>query len=125
MSYNRVGLGSVRGTGTSGYIQSNRAAERTEGVYERKQTKQAAGAEADKLILSATQGGKPHDPSILAHEQARKIESALFDLQDKLEDEGLDEAQIQQQIAAERQRLTTKYSSSNRPVPTNQLEVDY
>lgn len=128
MSYNRVGLGSVRGTGTSGYIQSNKAAQRTEGVYERREAERAAASQADALISAATganeKSKRAADPSIVAHEQARRVESALFDLRDELEDQGMPEQEIEAKITQERKRLTQIYSATNRPV-TNSIEVDY
>lgn len=72
-----VGLATPRGTGTSGYVQRNLSHLRPR----------------DTIAPFPSDDGKRHqqrqpDKAILAHDRAREIEVKVFDLQDKLEEEG-------------------------------------
>ena len=72
-----VGLSTPRGSGTSGYVQRN--------LSHLKPRDNFAPYPRD-----AEQRHRPRQPDakILAHDRAREIEVKVFDLRDRLEDEG-------------------------------------
>ncbi|ELR08746.1 RNA-splicing factor [Pseudogymnoascus destructans] len=89
-----VGLTTPRGSGTSGYVQRNLAH-----LKPREQFKPYP-----------TDGDLKHrqrqpDKEILEHDRKRDVEVKVFELQDKLEDEGVDEEEIEKQTEALRQKL--------------------
>ncbi|KFX86959.1 hypothetical protein O988_05040 [Pseudogymnoascus sp. VKM F-3808] len=89
-----VGLTTPRGSGTSGYVQRNLAH-----LKPREQFKPYP-----------TDGDLKHrqrqpDKEILEHDRKRDVEVKVFELQDKLEDEGVDEDEIEKQTEALRQKL--------------------
>ncbi|KIV98940.1 uncharacterized protein PV09_09326 [Verruconis gallopava] len=89
-----VGLSTPRGSGTSGYVQRNLS-----------NLKPRDQADPYNLDDRKHRQRKP-DPEILEHERRRKIEVEVFELRDKLEEEGeLDEDEIDDRCNALRQRL--------------------
>lgn len=81
MSYNGIGLGTTRGSGTNGYVQTNkfhRAASR----LQRDEWRDL------KDIHGKGPVHKPPDEAILAHNSKREIEVKLLQLEDDLEEKG-------------------------------------
>ena len=73
-----VGLSTPRGSGTSGYVQRNLSLLKPKDKI----------APYPKDFDSIKQHRRKADEKILAHNKAREIEVEIFDLRDKLEDEG-------------------------------------
>lgn len=73
-----VGLTTPRGSGTSGYVQRNLSNLRP------RDNAQPYPREVEDLRLRQRQP----DKGILEHERKREIEVKVFELRDKLEDEG-------------------------------------
>ena len=73
-----VGLSTPRGTGTSGYIQRNLSNLRPKETF----VPYSSDQDSNKHVQR-----KP-DQQILEHDRLREIEVKVFDLRDKLEDEG-------------------------------------
>ncbi|KAL8827301.1 MAG: hypothetical protein Q9191_003269 [Dirinaria sp. TL-2023a] len=90
-----VGLSTPRGSGTSGYVQRN--------LSHLKPRDNFAPYPKDHDLLKPRQR-KP-DKDILNHDRLREIEVEVFDLRDKLEDEGVDEEEIEMQTEALRKKL--------------------
>ncbi|MCJ1376293.1 RNA-splicing factor [Loxospora ochrophaea] len=92
-----VGLSTPRGSGTSGYVQRNLSHLKP----------RDAVAPYPKDFDSIRHRQRQPDKEILAHDKAREIEIKVFDLRDRLEDEGVDEEEIEVQTEALRKKLTT------------------
>ncbi|KAM3423960.1 hypothetical protein BST61_g1353 [Cercospora zeina] len=90
-----VGLSTPRGSGTSGYVQRNSANLRPRDDVKPYLT------EVDSIKHRQRQP----DKGILEHEKKREIEVKVFELRDKLEEEGVDEDEIDDQCDALRKRL--------------------
>lgn len=88
-----VGLVTPRGSGTSGYVQRN--------LSHLRPRDQTAPYNIDDRKYRARHA----DPEILEHERKRKIEVVVFELRDKLEEEGVDEDDIDDQCDALRRKL--------------------
>lgn len=73
-----VGLSTPRGSGTSGYVQSNKAHLKTHN-----QRSEPYPKDFDALKHKQRQP----DKEILEHDRKREIEVKVFELRDKLEDE--------------------------------------
>jgi hypothetical protein len=73
-----VGLSTPRGSGTSGYVQRNLSHLRPRDVV----------APYPKEFDTIKHRQRQPDKDILAHDRAREVEVKVFDLRDKLEDEG-------------------------------------
>lgn len=97
-----VGLTTPRGSGTSGYVQRN--------LSHLKPRDNFAPYPKDYDSLKHRQR-KP-DKEILDHDRLREVEVKVFDLRDRLEDEGVDEEQIETQTSALRAKLTSASSST-------------
>ncbi len=115
-----VGLSTPRGSGTSGYVQRN--------LSQLKHKDNIAPYPKD--FDSIKEHRRKADQKILAHNKARELEVQVFDLRDKLEDEGyqsipcslegflltmfprIDEEEIETQVEALRKKLTTASSAS-------------
>jgi cwf21 domain len=91
-----VGLSTPRGSGTSGYVQRN--------LSHLKPRDQARSAPYSLDAISKHKQRQP-DAEILEHERKRKIEVQLFELRDRLEDEGVDEDEIDDQVDGLRKKL--------------------
>ena len=73
-----VGLSTPRGSGTSGYVQRNLSHLKPRETFK----------PYDKDLEAMKHRQRQPDKEILAHDRAREIEVKVFDLRDKLEDEG-------------------------------------
>ncbi|KAL9089792.1 MAG: hypothetical protein Q9165_005586 [Trypethelium subeluteriae] len=90
-----VGLSTPRGSGTSGYVQKNYA--------HLKPRDTASPYPKDFSTLRHKQ--RQPDAEILEHDRRRAIEVQVFELRDRLEDEGVDEDEIEMQTGALRTKL--------------------
>ncbi|EPE06068.1 pre-mrna-splicing factor cwc21 [Ophiostoma piceae UAMH 11346] len=101
-----VGLSTPRGSGTSGYVQRNRAFIRPrDNAYAMPSNPREALAAQQKQHLN----GRPREPDqgILEHDRKRAIEVRVFALRDELEDKAeLDEDAIDEKCDALRKALT-------------------
>jgi serine/arginine repetitive matrix protein 2 len=114
MSYNGIGLSSVRGSGTSGHIQRNLAEEKFKSTL-RKQ-------ESAVYSTSQNQRNRQNKPNVelLEHERKRALELKLVELRIQLEDDGISQEEIENRVEAERKRLsessrTSENKQSNEP----------
>lgn len=80
--YNGIGLDSVRGSGTNGYVQRNFSF-----VKKKQQQADAYRTEEDIARLDQQLNKKPND-DILEHERKRQVESKCLELEMELEDRG-------------------------------------
>jgi hypothetical protein len=90
-----VGLTTPRGSGTSGYVQKNRSLLRPRDKVQ----------PYPKDWESAKHRPRQPDAEILEHEAKRDIEVKVLELRDKLEDEGVDEDEIDDQCEGLRRKL--------------------
>jgi hypothetical protein len=86
-----VGLTTPRGSGTSGYVQRN--------LSHLKPRDNGAGAPYNKDFDLLQHRQRQPDNEILEHDRKRKIEVKVFELRDKLEDEGYATPHKSQRIA--------------------------
>ena len=98
-----VGLTTPRGSGTSGYVQRN--------LSHLKPRDNFAPYPQDYDSLQKHKQRKP-DKNILDHDRLRNIEVKVFELRDKLEDEGVDEEEIETQTEALRKKLSEPSSTA-------------
>lgn len=75
-----VGLTTPRGSGTSGYVQRNLAFMKPRDV----------GAPYPKDLDSLRHKQRQPDKGLLEHDRKREVEVQVFELRDRLEDEGYD-----------------------------------
>lgn len=99
-----VGLTTPRGSGTSGYVQRN--------LSLLKPRDQAAPYTKDYDQIKQHRHRQP-DKDILEHDRKREIEVKVFELRDRLEDEGVDEDEIDDQCDAFRKKLQKEADTSN------------
>ncbi|ESZ97199.1 pre-mRNA-splicing factor CWC21 [Sclerotinia borealis F-4128] len=100
-----VGLTTPRGSGTSGYVQRNLAH-----IRPRDQIKPYP-TDIDSLRHRQRQP----DKEILEHDRKREVEVKVFELRDKLEEEGVDEEEIEIQEGALRKKLLKEMERGNGP----------
>jgi serine/arginine repetitive matrix protein 2 len=98
--YNGVGVSTSRGTGTNGYVQKSLSHIRSR----REDLKNW------KVMQSETSQSTFHGPdsSLLEHNLKRRAELLLLPLRDKLEADGIDEAEIDYRLSEERTRLKSE-----------------
>ncbi|KAK1828414.1 Pre-mRNA-splicing factor CWC21 [Podospora conica] len=108
-----VGLSTPRGSGTSGYVQRNLAFQRP---------RDAASPYTRRPDDIAHQSHRPRAPDqgLLEHDRKREVEVKVFELRDKLEEEGLDEEEIDARCAVLRKQLT---SAPGGPGPKRNLKM--
>lgn len=103
--YNGIGLQTPRGSGTNGYIQTNK-------FFVKPKTGRVAettrGFEGDQGTAGVTR--KPNK-DILEHDRKRQIELKLVVLEDKLTDQGYSEAEIAEKLAEARKTLEAASAS--------------
>ncbi|RLN92682.1 hypothetical protein BBJ28_00021944 [Nothophytophthora sp. Chile5] len=112
--YNGIGLRTVRGSGTNGYVQRNLSyvnASRTRQTLARNQ--RGGGGSGD---FNGRGGGKnrpPPNPEILLHEQKRQVELRLLEMSVEMEDRGCDADEIQDKVKRERERLLARLTEGS------------
>ena len=89
-----VGLTTPRGSGTSGYVQRNLSA-----------LKPRSRAQPYSELEHLKHKQRQPDREILEHDRLREIEVKVLELRDRLEDEGVDEDEIDDQANALRKKL--------------------
>ncbi|KXJ97714.1 cwf21 domain-domain-containing protein [Microdochium bolleyi] len=109
MSYDNVGLSTPRGSGTSGYVQRSLA-------HMKPRDRAAPYPPPRDNLDSFHHRQRQPDKAILEHDRKREVEVKVFELRDKLEDDGVDEDEIDRQCDALRKELLDKM---NRPQPSN------
>lgn len=104
-----VGLTTPRGSGTSGYVQRNLShLKPRQHPYAKSNLSTSKSSYDDDSRYRQRQP----DAEILDHERKRAIELQVFELRDKLEEEGkVDEDEIDEQCEALRRKLTTPLPS--------------
>ncbi|KAK4169283.1 putative pre-mrna-splicing factor cwc21 protein [Cladorrhinum sp. PSN259] len=104
-----VGLSTPRGSGTSGYVQRNLA-------HMRPRDKAAPYAPRDSSSLSQSHHiQRQPDKGLLEHDRKREIEVKVFELRDKLEEEGeLQEEEIDEQCDILRKKLLAEQQENDR-----------
>ncbi|CAF9911589.1 MAG: RNA-splicing factor [Heterodermia speciosa] len=107
-----VGLSTPRGSGTSGYVQRN--------LSNLKPRDNFAPYPKDFDLRQHRQ--RQPDKDILNHDRLREIEVKVFDLRDKLEDEGVDEEEIEMQTEALRKKLTAGSAEGGKNAGRSQLK---
>ncbi|TXT08881.1 hypothetical protein VHUM_03009 [Vanrija humicola] len=106
MSYNNVGLSTARGSGTNGYIVRNTGSVK---VRDGPPAGGFAGYQRYEDYLNDIAKPMVHrapDAGILEHERKRQVEIKCLELRDELEDKGVDEDEIEDAVAALREKLS-------------------
>lgn len=94
-----VGLSTPRGSGTSGYVQRNLSLLKTRD--------QSYGQPYPDPKKDIPRQHKP-DQEILDHDRKREVEVKVFDLRDRLEEEGVDEDEIDERCEELRAKLLSE-----------------
>ncbi|KAK9449363.1 uncharacterized protein V1518DRAFT_415780 [Limtongia smithiae] len=105
MSYNGIGLSTARGSGTNGYISSNKA-----NLRPRNRADDVAGRRGDGDDFrdgDIRRDARRREPAkeIQEHENAREVEIKCMELRVKLEDEGVADDDIDKQVDELRTKL--------------------
>ncbi|KAJ6599317.1 cwf21 domain-containing protein, partial [Mycena vulgaris] len=103
--YNGIGLTTPRGSGTNGYVIRNLSSLRS---HEPAQDRASAWD-------AAPPKHREPDEGILEHERKRKVEVKCLELQLQLEDEGIDEEKIEEQVSALREKLLQNLATMGPP----------
>merc|ERR1712141_112594 len=101
--YNGIGLDTVRGSGTNGYVQRNMAFI--------KQHKDKLDAQLNK---------KPNQ-EILDHERKRKVELKCIEMQELMEEQQYSKEEIERKVNTFRKMLTQKESVTEQAVDVDEF----
>jgi serine/arginine repetitive matrix protein 2 len=111
--YNGIGLETVRGSGTNGYVQRNLSALR------RHKDTVDYKSENELQKLDAQMNRGPNQ-EILDHERKRKVELKCMEMQELMEEQGYGADEIDKKVSVFRQMLMEKSQSSD----TTTIETD-
>ncbi|KAK6362008.1 RNA-splicing factor [Orbilia blumenaviensis] len=98
-----VGLSTPRGSGTSGYVQRNLSH-----IRPRDPNSTSSPRDYDKFEKHRQ---RQPDREILEHDRKRNVEVKCLELRDKLEDDGMEEDEIEEQVTALRNKLMGQLDS--------------
>lgn len=104
--YNNIGLKTVRGSGTNGYIQTNLAALPANWKRFRGRRRGFDSEEPDKK-------NKLYKPSqdLIDHNKKRAVEVKVFEYREKLEDQDFEEENIEEKVTAYRKYMLDKMAA--------------
>ncbi|XP_054788670.1 uncharacterized protein LOC129294376 [Prosopis cineraria] len=119
--YNGIGLQTPRGSGTNGYIQSNKFFVKPKISKVAENTR---GYEADQGTAGVTR--KPNK-EILEHDRKRQIQLKLVILEDKLIDQGYTDTEIAEKLDEARKKLEAEADTqeSDGPIPVSIAEKKF
>jgi len=103
--YNNIGLLTPRGSGTSGYVSTNKFNLKRTPVQQQQQP-----PNYDSLNAEGPQQKKAN-MEIVEHNRKREIEAKIFELQDTLEEKGYTPAEIEQEVAELRSQMEAETKS--------------
>ncbi|KAK3357631.1 cwf21 domain-containing protein [Lasiosphaeria hispida] len=109
-----VGLSTPRGSGTSGYVQRNLAQMRPRDM---------GAPYAPRDVENLHHKPRVPDQGLLEHDRKREVEVKVFELRDKLEDEGVDEDEIEDQCSALRAKLLAEMNKKGGVGPQRNLKM--
>ncbi|CAL1357558.1 unnamed protein product [Linum trigynum] len=116
--YNGIGLQTARGSGTNGYIQTNR-------FFVRPRTDKVAHASRGFDEDQGTAGiSKKPNKDILEHDRKRQIQLKLVVLEDKLIEQGYTDAEIAEKMEEARKTLEAASASEGSGGPTSLISGD-
>ena len=95
--YNGIGLASVRGSGTSGYVQAN--------AFNLRGSRQQARERHDLKDLHDAPTARKANKDILEHNRKRAVEMKLLELREKLEEQGCTEGEVEAELGKQRAKL--------------------
>jgi len=99
--YNGIGLQTVRGSGTNGYVQRNLAFV--------KKHKERVDYKTDDELAKLDQGlNKQPNKEILDHERKRKVELKCMEMQELMEEQGYTDSEVQDKVNMFRKMLMAK-----------------
>ena len=125
MSYNGIGLQTTRGSGTNGYVQTNKF-HRSASRLERKEWKDLKEIHGE----GGRGGAKKPCEDILEHNRKREIERKLVELEDDLEERGIAREEIDEMLKDARRKQNEvrgeriKVERSNERVNSERAEVE-
>lgn len=100
--YNGIGLATVRGSATSGYVQKNLSHVRPE--FFRNKIDANTGKHGHEDRPDAV--NRRANPDILEHNKKHAIEAKVFELQEQMEEHGYSESEIAEKVAQLREKLS-------------------
>lgn len=122
MSYNGIGLSTVRGSGTNGYVQRNLSAVR--------RIREKVGMLSEDQANADSSFEKKPNLELLEHDRKRRVELKCMELQDLMEEQGYDEEEITKKVNSYRQMLSEsqdslpgKEDASGRPIITETHQI--
>ena len=110
MSYNGIGMQTTRGSGTNGYVQTNkfhRSASRLQRTEWR---------DLKDIHGGGPKSNKPNE-EILAHQRKREIEVKLATLEDELEEKGAGAEEIAERLKEARAKFERDAQRKSGPGP--------
>ena len=98
--YNGIGLTTARGSGTNGYVQTNK-------FFVKAKVGRVAGGTGKGFETDQGTAGVTRKPNkeILEHDRKRQIELKLVVLEDKLLDQGYTDAEVAERLVEARRTL--------------------
>eukprot|EP00960_Hanusia_phi_P019359 571640-Hanusia_phi.AAC.4 len=106
--YNGVGLSTVRGSATNGYVQRNLA-------HVQGKTRVDYQKELEKGMAKPSLASKEPSWEILEHQRKRQTEVKIMEFRIALEDKGVSEEVIEERVAEVRRKLESEVSCMNSP----------
>lgn len=128
MSYNGIGLATVRGTATSGHVQYNAGHVRNSSSFHRTWRNANGGGgggrgygggriEAPRNKVLTDEALREGANSIALHEKKRQLEARLLELREQLEDGGtMKDTEIEEEVEWERKRTLDQWLKEEKEV---------
>ncbi|CAI5730598.1 unnamed protein product [Hyaloperonospora brassicae] len=112
--YNGIGLRTVRGSGTNGYVQRNLSHVDASRTRQALKMNRMGGSLGGYDAHGGSKNRPPPNADILLHEKKRKVELQLLELTLEMEERGCEPEDIQEKVKRERERLLARLNGEDR-----------
>ncbi|KAL6449582.1 CWC21 Pre-mRNA-splicing factor CWC21 [Candida maltosa Xu316] len=126
MSYNGIGLQSVRGSATSGHVQKSLSSKVSKpGQHESRKAQIKQSSRQQQLEKVEKNRELAKKELLNDREKLRKIEVKCMDLRDDLEDQGLDDDEVEKKVKELRDKLTAEMKDEGKKKVTYEYKRLY
>jgi len=113
MSYNGIGLSTVRGSATSGYVSRNLSHVKPDFFRKKIENNTSGGKNQSNMSSSTVLPYEKKNEDIVEHNRKRALESQVYELEENLKEKGYSEREISRRVSDLRDQFNSNSRSDD------------